>query len=171
MRKSAFTLIELMIAVTIVAIIAGIFALNVSGNLAKARDSKRKSDLRALKTSLDLYYNVNNIYPPSDSTWPPYSGDNRIKGCGALTAPTNCSWGTPWIQDGVTYMGMLPKDPKSQWSYFYLRAPQGRLSYIMVAKLERSFDPDTAVSQNNCQDTTYGFVYSDPSWYVMCDAR
>lgn len=171
MKKRGFTLIEILITVSIVALLSGLVMINIIGNLAKARDSKRKNDLRELKTSLDLYYNINNMYPPSASSgWPPsFDGNETITGCGVLTTPTACAWGSAWSQGGVVYMSPLPKDPTGTQAYFYRRASSGRLTYLLVAKMERSFDPDITRSQEICADpTVYQF---QPGWYIVCDVK
>lgn len=186
MKKSGFTLIELLITVTIVSLLSGLVMINIYGNLAKARDAKRKNDLREIKTSLDLYYNTvgnvnpgtGNIYPPSqNSSWPPnFSGTETIYGCGTVSIPESCPWGSPWVQTGVTYMGSLPTDPKASQSYFYMRAPSGRLSYLLIAKLERDFDPDIQSSKDACKSDPsdpiqFDYGGSSNAWYVVCDTR
>lgn len=172
-KKRGFTLIELLVTVSVMATLAGLIMVNIYGNLAKGRDAKRKNDLREIRTSLELYFSIKNTYPPSDSSWPATftSTSGRLKGCGSITSPTNCEWGTPFIQDSVTYMASLPKDPKGGQYYFYQRDPDGDLSYIIVTKLERTNDPDLLTSQSNCS-TVFGTPLSfDPSWYVICDAQ
>lgn len=175
MKKSAFTLIELLVTVSIVALLSGLVIINIFGNLAKARDAKRKNDLREIKTALEIYYNLTNMYPSSmNSSWPPqFNGNETISGCGSLSNPTpdQCPWGSPWTQDNVTYMGQVPRDPTASQSYYYRRASGGRLSYLLIAKLERSFDPDIVSSQSNCEDASQGYTFSGNPWYVVCEAR
>lgn len=173
--RSGFTLIELLVTVSVMATLAGLIMVNIYGNLAKGRDAKRKNDLREIRTSLELYFSINNTYPPSDSGWPPYtedSGTGLIKGCILFTNPLDCPWGSPFVQDSVTYMSSLPKDPKGDQSYFYQRDPDGDLSYILVAKLERPNDPDLTTSQASCANVFSTTALSfDPSWYVICDSQ
>ncbi len=178
MKKSAFTLIELLITVSIMATLTGMVAMNVFGSLAKARDAKRKSDLREIKTSLNLYYSIKNMYPSSlHSVFGPwkFDGSEVISGCGTAMVISDCPWGDPWIQDGVTYMGKLPVDPQGTQGYFYQRAPSGRLSYILMAKLERSIDPDIQKSWSDCSSTDPDtglptLSYQSP-WFVVCDSK
>jgi prepilin-type N-terminal cleavage/methylation domain-containing protein len=85
---SGFTLIELVIVVAIAAILVTVFLLvgNPSVQTARAKDSQRISDLRQLKSALDLYYDDHKCYPdaiPTDS----------------------------WVENGVVYMVKVPKDP------------------------------------------------------------
>lgn len=176
MKKSAFTLIELLITVSVMATLTGMVAMNVFGSLAKARDAKRKQDLRTLRTAIDLYFNINGIYPPSSdaTTWAPFTSSvTEIKGCGTKTIPTSCDWGDPWTQGGVLYMPSLPKDPKGGQKYFYFRGTNSRLNYFLAAKLERANDPDIETTKNNCDDTANGYALinnADPL-YVICDTK
>jgi len=62
--KKAFTLIELLIVIAIIGILAGILFVSIGQTpLIKARDSKRLSELQAIRTALTLYYTDNNAYP------------------------------------------------------------------------------------------------------------
>jgi prepilin-type N-terminal cleavage/methylation domain-containing protein len=55
-RRSAFTLIELMIAVSIIAILTGIAAVSYAGIQQRGRDASRKNDLSQVKVALSSYY-------------------------------------------------------------------------------------------------------------------
>ena len=62
-RQKGFTLIELLVVIAILGIlvVAGLVSLNSAR--VKARDSQRKTDLRAVSTAMDLYYTDNGKYP------------------------------------------------------------------------------------------------------------
>ncbi len=61
--KQGFTLIEMMIVVTIIAI-ASVLALQVFGpQQAKARDAKRLSGIKNISANLEQYMNDNGLYP------------------------------------------------------------------------------------------------------------
>lgn len=66
MRKSAlcaFTLVELLIAVAIIAILAAIAVPNLLESQARSKVSRAKADLRTLKTALEAYAVDENSYP------------------------------------------------------------------------------------------------------------
>ncbi|MEK7148534.1 MAG: prepilin-type N-terminal cleavage/methylation domain-containing protein [Patescibacteria group bacterium] len=90
-RKGGFTLLELLIVVSIIAIlsVALIFVINPAETLKKSRDANRISDLSAMKTALGLY---------TTSTTTPYLG-GLASNNGCKSAPTS-AWvgaGTPKI--------------------------------------------------------------------------
>lgn len=64
--KKGFTLVELMIVITVIAILATIAVVSFSRVQKQARDTKRKGDLRALATALQAYFTEKNTYPGSD---------------------------------------------------------------------------------------------------------
>ena len=63
MKKSGFSLIELLITVSIIGLLTllAIFAFHLQ--LMKGRDAKRKADLAKLQTTLEDYLNDNDCYP------------------------------------------------------------------------------------------------------------
>lgn len=61
--KKAFTLIELLIVVAIIAILAAIAVPNFLEAQTRAKVSRAKTDMRSLATGLEAYYVDNNSYP------------------------------------------------------------------------------------------------------------
>jgi prepilin-type N-terminal cleavage/methylation domain-containing protein len=70
----AFTLIELLIVVAIIAILAAIAVPNFLEAQTRAKVSRIKSDQRTIATALESYAVDNNVYPeqgpPNSATWP-----------------------------------------------------------------------------------------------------
>jgi prepilin-type N-terminal cleavage/methylation domain-containing protein len=63
----AFTLIELLIVVAIIAILAAIAVPNFLEAQVRSKVSRAKADMRSLATALEAYAVDNNIYPPNDA--------------------------------------------------------------------------------------------------------
>lgn len=151
--RRGFTLIELLVTMSILAILSTLVAINIQGNLAKARDGRRKSDLSQIKTSLNLYYNNYGYYPPSnDST-------HQITGCDS----GDCAWGSAWTKSNTNYMKILPADPlnNATYKYGYQRPTSDGNSFTLWARLEATTDPDIAKTQAQCS-------YTGQYLFVMC---
>lgn len=67
MRKKAFTLIELLIVVAIIAILAAIAVPNFLEAQVRSKVARAKADLRTAATGLESYSVDNNAYPLSNS--------------------------------------------------------------------------------------------------------
>lgn len=158
--KKGFTLIELLIVIAIVGILTALVTTNLQGARSRARDVRRKSDLRSIEQSIRLYYNDMKGFPQSSSEY-------EINGCeGAAT----CSWGGAFATTSTVYMSGLPQDPSSNdtttvnYEYYSISDDQ----FMLVAKLENLSDPDIAASQARCA-TLYGSIPSTPEQdYVIC---
>jgi len=65
-RKNGFTLIELLIVMAILGVLAAVVIVSFPAAARKARDSRRRSDLKQYQISLEAYANRNNgLYPHS----------------------------------------------------------------------------------------------------------
>lgn len=64
-KKTGFTLIELMVSITIIAIITVIAVVNFGGTNKKARDGRRMSDLEKIRVALELNRQEKGSYPAS----------------------------------------------------------------------------------------------------------
>ena len=62
-KKNGFTLIELIVSVTIIAVLTVVGVISYSGTNKKARDSRRMADLEKIRIALELYRQENNGYP------------------------------------------------------------------------------------------------------------
>lgn len=87
-RARAFTLIELLIVVGIIAILAAIAIPNMLEAQIRAKVSRAKSDMRTIATSLESYAVDNNKYPPNyDSGMYGVSPSTEYLTFAALTTP------------------------------------------------------------------------------------
>ncbi|MDP2091273.1 MAG: prepilin-type N-terminal cleavage/methylation domain-containing protein, partial [Candidatus Gracilibacteria bacterium] len=74
-RIGGFTLVELIVVITILAILGTIAFVSLQGYSSNARDSVRTSDLSRMKSTLELYNLDAGNYPqPSEVTVITYSG-------------------------------------------------------------------------------------------------
>ena len=69
--KKGFSLLELLVVISIIAILVGLSAVSYSTAQKKARDARRRGDMRAIQAAYEQYYAdpVNNsAYPPNCSS-------------------------------------------------------------------------------------------------------
>lgn len=65
-RQQGFTLLEIIVVITIIAILAAYIAPKVAGRADDARISKVKNDIQVLESALELYRLDNYKYPDTD---------------------------------------------------------------------------------------------------------
>lgn len=63
MKTRGFTLVEIIVVVSIISILAGVSFINYSEATKRARDDDRKADIVTLKTAIELYKTRNGRYP------------------------------------------------------------------------------------------------------------
>lgn len=103
-RQQGFTLLEIIVVVTIIAILAAYIAPKVVGRADDARISKAKSDIRVLESSLELYKLDNFTYPGIEQglqalvSKPAGDMKNWRKG-GYIKKLSNDPWGNPYIYE------------------------------------------------------------------------
>lgn len=61
--KFGFTLVELLVVISIIAVLTAILTTNFMGMRERARDAQKIQDLGSIKSALRLYYNDNQTYP------------------------------------------------------------------------------------------------------------
>ncbi len=65
MKKSGFSLIELIIVIGIIALLTGIIINSINPSKSKSRDSKRVSDMVNLRLVLEFFFDRCKQYPPN----------------------------------------------------------------------------------------------------------
>src|SRR3989344_9590535 len=65
-NQKGFTLIELLVVITIIALLIGAATVSYTKVQQKGRDTKRKSDLKAIQQALEIYYQTYGTYTISD---------------------------------------------------------------------------------------------------------
>lgn len=63
MRKNGFTMIELLVAVTILALLVSIAAPRYFGNMDRAKEDVLKEDLYIMRDAIDKFYSDRSRYP------------------------------------------------------------------------------------------------------------
>ena len=113
-RSRGFTLIELVVVMTIIALLAGAVTLNVVNRVKYARRARAFTDIRMIETALDLYA-ADNGNPPTNEQ----GIEALIRKPSANPAPQN--WNGPYLKNRTT----VPKDP---WRSEYVYQCPGQLN-------------------------------------------
>lgn len=126
--KSGFTLVELLVVISIIGILIGLSIFGLQGARQASRDSKRKADLESIRSGIEIYKSDCNAYPISAggvaSAVLANSGTSLI-GTGT---PTSCAVAN-------TYMAGIPSDPTSP-NTDYIYASDG-VTYEICSALEQ----------------------------------
>jgi general secretion pathway protein G len=104
-RAAGFTLIEIMVVITILGILAALIVPRVVGRTDDARIAAARQDIASVMQALKLYRLDNGRYPTTE------------QGLQALiTKPTTEPIPTNWKQGGYLERSSVPKDP---WGHVY----------------------------------------------------
>lgn len=147
-NKKGFTLIEVLIVVSIIGILASIVLVGLGAFRRAGRDARRVADLRQVQNALELYFSKCGFYP-------------------GVSGPSACNSGTPtdWsgFSSALTGAGIgissVSNDPLAPTrNYEYGRSSDGQ-SYVLKAQLEDATHPslkddvDGTVYSVDCSDT------------------
>jgi general secretion pathway protein G len=101
-KQRGFTLLEIMLVVTIIALLLGAAIYKLGGNVEYARHIRVAADIQGINTQLGLYESMNGFYPTTE------------QGLQALVTQSNTDpKPTRWYQ----LYKELPKDP---WTSDYI---------------------------------------------------
>jgi general secretion pathway protein G len=71
MRKG-FTLVELLVVISLIGILASLLIVSLQGSQKSARDGRRKADLEQIRTALEMYRRDSGAYPASTGSMGTY---------------------------------------------------------------------------------------------------
>jgi general secretion pathway protein G len=107
-NNNGFTLLEIMLVVTIIALLLGAAIYKLGGNVEYSRHVRIASDIQGINTQLKLYESMNGFFPSTE------------QGLQALVVqPSTDPQPTRWYQ----LYKELPKDP---WNTNYIYVNPGR---------------------------------------------
>ncbi|KKP48050.1 MAG: Tfp pilus assembly protein, major pilin PilA [Candidatus Woesebacteria bacterium GW2011_GWA1_33_30] len=137
--KNGFTLVELLVVMAIIGVLVALGASNFRTAQMRGRDTQRKSDLKQISHSLELYYADYGHYPATN----------------LVTA------GSEFTDGKTTYFKSVPDDPSINQNYVYRLVPSAPTQkYQLFAKLENSQDQDlvTGLTQSCGAGATCNFA-------------
>lgn len=153
--KTGFTLVELLVVISIIGILSSIVYASFGDARKSARDDIRKTDLKSMELAVRLYKAQNGRYPSG------CRGEN-IWG-GNFDGQYKCPAGTEYIVGLVPdYIATLPIDPKgvSGTGYLYAVSTDGADYKILSIYVEKKYVTSYADEFARC-DKSYGIDYCD----------
>lgn len=143
-RQLGFTMIELLIVISIIGILASLALVTFSGSQKQARDTNRRSDIKQYQNALEQFANQNNgLYP------------SRTDASGAAASSALCS---------DLSLTTCPEDPRNSedanFTYRYQSDGSGTptvdaTQYILWARLE---NPSTTTYFVACSTGAVGEI-------------
>ncbi|MBD3265358.1 type II secretion system protein GspG [bacterium] len=79
-NRKAFTLVELLLVVTIIGILAGAVLINFSGQTQKAKETRAQSDIANIGMALNMYEITIGSYPTTDQGLDALVNDPGVEG-------------------------------------------------------------------------------------------
>ena len=181
-KKKGFSLVELLVSISIIALLMAFLVPNLLGARERSRDAKKKEELSQLKNALRMYYNDYQRYPD-------VCGENQgIAGCkvgGASCCPCGAfdfavSSDNECTDVTTTYMKQFPENivfglhtaeegDEEDTDYTHYYTDDSGEKFCLVATLENASDPDLAASQARCTDPCAGTeAPALTTSYVVC---
>jgi prepilin-type N-terminal cleavage/methylation domain-containing protein len=165
MNTKAFTLIELLIVVAIIAILAAIAVPNFLEAQTRAKVTRVKADMRTVTTALEAYRVDNNSYMPGfpPGAGPAYNNPNEnfygwAQNFLMLETPTGHLAGGDLgnrLTTPVAYISSIPTDPF--WVYYFhiIGIEVKKASFLYAASLIRPFDFSTSDPPKTYRSVTW----------------
>ena len=127
--KRGFTLVELLVVIAIIALLSTLSVVALNSARAKARDARRLSDIKQIRTALEMYFDSNMKYPD------PLNSSSTL-GTGNFACLTSAGWATSGCS-GIIFMQKVPSDPQSPRVYQYYKVDDThyRISYYLEGSL------------------------------------
>ena len=124
--RKGFTLVELLVVISIIGILVGVVAVNSNAARRQSRDAKRKADIQNVAGALELYRAEHHFYPnPS-----PANGLNS-------TPVTDYSGLAAAL---LQYTSNVPSAPQNGSAYYYFSDGN---RFVLEAQLENSSEAAT----------------------------
>ena len=146
-HKKAFTIIELLIVVAIIALLSSVIFIRIDTARAEARDSKRKSEADSLRKALE-FYNADNSKYPQIANW--------------IKIEQDVDEGGPFNQAMNSFFPSMPRDPLypkedggKVFSYQYKSANDGS-GYKLHIEMETGVYASYEVSSGSGAELVYG---------------
>lgn len=139
--QKGFTLLELLIVISIIGILATLVVVNLGGARGSARDAQRMSDLKTIQTALESYFNDYGCYPAPGGSTDCLTGGNWDTSAAARSNDAS-SWSS--LEAALSrYLPQLPvdpSDPNMHYTYTNVGKSSQPVGYDLIAILETNHE-------------------------------
>lgn len=149
--KAGFTLVELLVVISVIGVLMGLTILGLQGARESARDAKRKSDVEFVRAGLEFYKADCKKYPIATSPVDLLSQSN-LRGDGSIStcATTN------------VYISQMPKDANDPTRAYKYYSVDG-VTYQICASLEGGDLPEVSCGTwNQCGAVECNYAAANP---------
>lgn len=126
-KQTGFTLVELIVAVTIMALLASVGVVSYGATALKSRDAKRLSDMEIIRSALEICRSQDGAYPMTITT--------------RIVCPTT---------GALVPLKITPLDPKSADGYTY-NYSRTATTYTLSTQLEDLNNCKGTLADGRCQ--------------------
>lgn len=170
--KKGFTIIELLVVVSIIAVLTAVVLTQFSTVRARSRDAKRISDIAQMQLAIQQYFDRCNQYPSATGTGPNATLNLASNvGCPFDTSGNRITLGSFMNQLPTAPAGIDDPTGVQPYSYRYIVHNNGTVNddYYLIARLEqpnRALDDDIdgvvnpttgALTRQDVPDNTAGW--------------
>lgn len=157
-QSKGFTLIEVLVASTIIIVLMSVGLASYSRVNMRSRDAKRKSDIEQIRSALEIYRTDNGSYPAiigiDADIWTNVSDLANASAVGCTPATfVPC------------YMPAIPADPKNTFVYrfkFTNKISGKFYGYCLSAKIEAETNPATTCTPNSTIPYLHNYGVKSP---------
>lgn len=177
-KEKGFTLVELLVVISIISLLASIVFASLNSARAKARDARAISDFRNIKNALYLFNDQTNAMPTNNfcngTTVCP--GTGNYGACYGSGGPNKVAYDMS-MQELVTagFLTVIPYAPSGGWSEGYCWYNYGGntvLGGLLVTYLETIPDTFTGIPPS-CRSTWNGGNWCEATrsdkYYCICN--
>lgn len=134
LKKCGFTLVELLIVISIIAILVAITSSSFLNSQKRSRDSLRKTELKELSDALNMYYADNGVFPSATGTGS--TAINSLISSGGEFADNSNS------NNKIVYMKKVPTESTGGVEQILYELSSTFKSFRLYTNLENEKDSD-----------------------------
>lgn len=159
--KYWFTLVELIIVITILAILSTVWVISFQKYIKQARDTNRISNLKTIEKWLNVFFVKNTTYPIPDD-------HNEISASGTIVL---YQWFFGDKISGLLWIGSTPLDPIDNTRYIYntnfLKNKYQLMTFIEQDYSELAFDGNSSIIYASDYLDRKPKVIGDNLWIIL----